>query len=139
MGMADIVRGHLQVPMSLMYLCPETPYKSFTFHSFKLHLSFYLSFIVLQLSHQLCSIRHFNHLLFCSLIILVPCVPTHHSSSLHVISFVPCYFLHSFPLNVARDILCVSFTPISVVMATPYISNSVYIVIIFVFSSLACN
>ena len=53
--------------------------------------------------------------------------------------FVPCYFLHSFPLNIACDILFVSFTPVSVFMTTPYISDSIYIVIVFVFSSLACN
>ena len=63
----------------------------------QLHTSL-ISFIVVQVvfilslifllfsifSHHLCPIHHFNHLLFYSLIILVPCVPSHHSSSLHV-------------------------------------------------------
>ena len=113
--------------------------------SFKLRLSFYLSFYCsltfpstpFHSSFWPPPVLFFDHsytLRTCSSFFVFAC-----ECSLHVIFFVPCYSLHSFPLNVARDILVVSFTPISIVMATLYISNSVYIVIVFVVSSLAGN
>ena len=67
------------------------------------------------------------------------CVPLHHSLFFACDSFVPCYIL-SFPsLTIACDILYLHFTPISVVMTTPYMSNSVYKSQSLVLCSLVCN
>ena len=69
------------------------------------------------------------------------CVPLHHSIffACENLSFVPCYIL-SFPsLTIACDILYLHFTPISVVMTTPYMSNSIYKSQSLVLCSLVCN
>lgn len=137
----------VQFPTSQLFWCiphlqpipDSTPYKSFIFRSFKLCLSFYLSFhcSLTFLSTLFCSsfwpppVLFFDHSLYLAYLFIILCLCMWFSLCLAT-SFI------LFPLNVARDILCVSFTPISVVMTTLYISDSIYIVIVFG-SSLACN
>ena len=75
---------------------------------------------------------HFNHLLFYSLIILCTLVPFHHSLSLHVniscMWFYLCLATSSPSLPLLYLVISLVFvsTPISVIMTTPYESDSVY-------------
>ena len=96
------------------------------------------------LSRHLRFIHHFDHLLFLFRSFLFLCT----SSSFYILcmwisfacdSFVPCYIL-SFPsLTIACDISYLHFTPISVVMTTLYMSNSVYKSQSLVLCSSVCN
>ena len=111
---------------------------------FKLHLSFYLSFYLFSILPINSVLLSFDHLLFYSLIILVPCVPFHHSFSLHV--NISCMWFYlclatsspSLPLPYLVIFLMFDSTPISIVMTTPYESDSVYNKLQSCISSLVC-
>ena len=111
---------------------------------FKLHLSFYLSFYLFSVLPINSVPLSFNHLLFYSLIIFVPCVPFHHSLCLHVniscMWFYLCLATSSPPLPLPYLVIFLMFdsTPISIVMTTPYESDSVYNKLQSCISSLVC-
>ena len=107
-------------------------------------LFFYLLLPFSVLSHHLCFVHHFDHLLFLLWSFLFLCT----SPSFYILcmwisftcdSLVPCYIL-SFPsLTIACDIFYLHFTPISVVMTTLYMSDSVYKSQSLVLCSSVCN